>query len=469
MTSRSPSVSPSNTRSLGIASLLVLLGATVLPVPGCTDEPTPQKPGTNCNAEDLVNTDTQDCQQPVCQNGTIVNAADDTEVPDDGNECTTDTCSDGVAKHAPAMGACTVAGTAGTCVDGSCAVTCATDKDCTDGSSCTTDTCDTAKLTCVFKDDPANYDDKNECTTDSCAGGVEKHDNKPVNTACGASGNGKCDGNGVCKGCGSDADCPADEMCVDHYCDVATTLCQSMPKPDGDLPDDAPGDCMVSACAGGIVVMNINDADVPNDNNECTVDACMEGTSSNNPAAPETMCATGVCDGVSACVECVTAANCMGDSSCATNMCFSCQDNTKNGTESDIDCGSDCSTKCADGASCAVDTDCFYGTCDNMACVSCFDGTMNSTESDIDCGAVCGSTGLCGVNKKCNIGADCSTGVCDGVTKVCSAPKCTDMVKNGTETDVDCGGACPKCVAGKMCKIDNDCGGGTKCMAGICQ
>jgi hypothetical protein len=42
-------------------------------------------------------------------------------------------------------------------------------------------------------------------------------------------------------------------------------------------------------------------------------------------------------------------------------------------------------------------------------------------------------------------------------------------VKNGTETDVDCGGACPKCTAGKTCKVDADCGGGTKCIAGKCQ
>lgn len=467
MTSRSPLVSLSNTRSLSIASLLVLLGATVLPVPGCTDEPTPQTPDTNCNAADLANTDTKDCQKPVCQSGMVVNQADDTEVPDDANECTTDTCSDGKAQHASVMGACTVGGTAGTCLDGLCKITCAQDGDCNDNSPCTTDACDTASSTCTFVEDAANYDDKNDCTLDTCAAGIEKHDNVPVNTPCGATGNGKCDGNGVCKGCASDADCPMDEPCVDHYCDLATTLCQSMPKPDGVLMDDAVGDCMIPACSGGLVVKNLNDADLPNDNKECTVDACVEGSPSNNPAAPETMCATGVCDGVSACVQCVTAANCMGDFSCAMNMCFDCQDGMMNGTESDIDCGSDCSTKCADGLKCALDTDCFYGTCDNTTCVSCFDGTINSTESDIDCGGVCGST--CGVNKKCNTGADCTTGVCNGATKLCSAPTCTDTVKNGTETDVDCGGACPKCASGKMCKIDNDCGGGTKCTAGICQ
>jgi hypothetical protein len=464
MTSRSLSLLSNKARSLGIGTLLVLVGAAVFPVPGCSDEPTPRQ---NCNASDLENTDTSDCKKPVCQDGVVVDEADDTEIPDDGNACTTDTCADGTAQHSPSTGACMVGAAAGTCVAGECKVTCAMAADCNDNDSCTTDTCDTSSSTCSFTADPASYDDNNDCTIDSCTGGVQKHENAPVDTQCGASGNGKCDGNGVCKGCATDADCPTDEPCVDHYCDLATTQCQSMAKPDGDLADDKPGDCQLPSCSGGVLMMNINDSDVPNDNNDCTDDTCSEGMAMNTPSAAEAMCATGVCDGAAACVQCVTPANCMGDFSCSMNMCFDCNDTMMNGTESDIDCGSDCSTKCADGKKCVMDSDCFYGTCDNTLCVSCFDGVMNSTESDIDCGGVCGST--CGVNKKCNSGADCTTGVCNMMTKLCSAPTCTDMVKNGTESDVDCGGSCPnKCAAGKMCTKDGDCVGGTKCLNGIC-
>jgi hypothetical protein len=465
MTSRSASLTSRMARTFGVAALFALLGATVLPVPGCSDEPTPQPPPGACSSGDVENADDKDCKQRVCQNGTFVDQAADTEIPDDANECTTDTCMDGQAQHAPAMGACTVAGVAGTCVDGTCKVTCAMDADCNDNSSCTTDKCD-ASMTCTFTDNPANYDDNNDCTTDSCMGGVEKHDNAPVGTACGATGVGMCDGNGVCAGCSADTDCPADEPCLDHYCDLATTLCQAMPKPDGDLPDDTPFDCQIPSCVGGQMMTNPNDADLPDDGNECTVDTCSAGVPANDPAMAETMCATGVCDGVSACVQCVTAANCMGDFSCSMNMCFDCGDGMKNGTESDVDCGSDCATKCVDGKACTVNSDCFYGTCDNMLCVSCFDGTMNADESDIDCGGVCGAT--CGVNEKCNAGTDCTTGVCNAVTKVCAAPTCMDMVKNGTESDVDCGGACPKCAAGKMCKVNSDCVGGTMCLMGVC-
>ena len=34
---------------------------------------------------------------------------------------------------------------------------------------------------------------------------------------------------------------------------------------------------------------------------------------------------------------------------------------------------------------------------------------------------------------------------------------CSDGVKNGTETDVDCGGGCPACVIGKGCTLNTDC------------
>lgn len=38
---------------------------------------------------------------------------------------------------------------------------------------------------------------------------------------------------------------------------------------------------------------------------------------------------------------------------------------------------------------------------------------------------------------------------------------CTDGIKNGTETDVDCGGGtCPKCGVGRTCATPSDCQSG---------
>jgi hypothetical protein len=45
---------------------------------------------------------------------------------------------------------------------------------------------------------------------------------------------------------------------------------------------------------------------------------------------------------------------------------------------------------------------------------------------------------------------------------------CADGVKNGQETDVDCGGpSCPKCHYGKACQVAADCLSG-KCIAAVC-
>jgi len=79
----------------------------------------------------------------------------------------------------------------------------------------------------------------------------------------------------------------------------------------------------------------------------------------------------------------------------------------------------------------------------------------------------------------CNSALQCASHVCELTTLVgkeggaaqfdaglcatpnactCQAPTCVDGVKNGMETDVDCGGStCPACPVGEACKIGSDC------------
>lgn len=45
---------------------------------------------------------------------------------------------------------------------------------------------------------------------------------------------------------------------------------------------------------------------------------------------------------------------------------------------------------------------------------------------------------------------------------------CTNGTKDGTETDVDCGGSCARCGSGKACVLGSDCQAGI-CQTGICQ
>ncbi|MFT5054386.1 MAG: hypothetical protein ACI9FU_001061 [Granulosicoccus sp.] len=59
-----------------------------------------------------------------------------------------------------------------------------------------------------------------------------------------------------------------------------------------------------------------------------------------------------------------------------------------------------------------------YG-CEETESVSCSDGIKNGDETSIDCGGICSA---------------CST--------------CSDGIQNGTETGIDCGGSCNPCSTG---------------------
>ncbi len=109
--------------------------------------------------------------------------------------------------------------------------------------------------------------------------------------------------------------------------------------------------------------------------------------------------------------------------------------------------------------------DCKSGVCASKVCAAstCFDKVKNGTETDIDCG---GSCYPCADGKTCAAAKDCASGVCSST--VCAAAKCDDKVKNGAETDVDCGGGqCNKCVAGKGCVSAGDCSSGV-CKGSVC-
>jgi hypothetical protein len=68
----------------------------------------------------------------------------------------------------------------------------------------------------------------------------------------------------------------------------------------------------------------------------------------------------------------------------------------------------------------------------------------------------------------CTRGSDCESGVCDTATGMCAQAICSDDVRNGSESDVDCGGAaCPPCAIGGMCERPEDCEPGS-CNQGTC-
>lgn len=91
---------------------------------------------------------------------------------------------------------------------------------------------------------------------------------------------------------------------------------------------------------------------------------------------------------------------------------------------------------------------------------SCSNTIRDGKETDVDCGG--SECSKCFDGKTCVADTDCAGGSC--VNKQCVTPACTDGVTNGGESDVDCGGnTCARCTTGKKCSANGD------CLSGNCQ
>jgi hypothetical protein len=101
---------------------------------------------------------------------------------------------------------------------------------------------------------------------------------------------------------------------------------------------------------------------------------------------------------------------------------------------------------------------CPAGGCAAPPSDTCFDRTRDGDETDVDCG---GSCKPCAAGAICAAAADCQLGACDSGT--CRGPSCSDGRHDGLETDVDCGWNCAPCASGKRCEV------GADCMSGICN
>lgn len=114
----------------------------------------------------------------------------------------------------------------------------------------------------------------------------------------------------------------------------------------------------------------------------------------------------------------------------------------------------------SNGAACTASNLCASGVCAGGRCAAptCSDGVRNGAESDTDCGAACGADAKkCRVGAGCVLAEDCASGVCGGGGK-CASNSCSDGVKNGKETDTDCGGPdCPGCLGSRTCYANGDC------------
>jgi hypothetical protein len=106
-----------------------------------------------------------------------------------------------------------------------------------------------------------------------------------------------------------------------------------------------------------------------------------------------------------------------------------------------------------------------WGTDDRASCT---DERRNGTETDVDCGGTeCKS---CVIGNACLTSSDCASGECSEGT--CQELHCTNLVKDQDEQGVDCGGTdCRACAGSDPCtnhrkdenETDIDCGGLSAC------
>lgn len=234
----------------------------------CTDDScdgtrcvyTPVEAGKSCDTDSNMCNGTAKCEGTVCKTAPPV-------VCNDGNPCTTDSCT-------PATGVCVYANNSAPCSDNDvCTLTdvCSAGKcvgsgapNCNDNEECTTDTCDKT-LGCQHKavSDNTTCNDGNDCSTgDRCVGGK-----------CQATGGKDCNDNNAC----------TKDACAANVC--------------GPVPEDNGTPCVLDRChvnsacqagkCGGGDLINCDDG------NPCTTDACDAATGCTHVANDVATCSDG--------------------------------------------------------------------------------------------------------------------------------------------------------------------------------
>ncbi len=364
----------------------------------------------------------------------------------------------GIASGEPTVSA---AGTKVTATCGAASVLCAAGSACRANSDCA------RPAACV----------SGVCSTDTCSNGVS--DGLETGVDCGGSCATKCGAGGGCK---------TDEDCAAGTCSLSSAICVTDHCTDSKYNADEAGiDCGGSCskkCKNGDYCFDASGQSCESGyvyDYRCVAGTCHNGVKDGDESGID-------CGGASTCIRCNPGSRCVSNADCQPgNVCRqqgdaivctapdcsavkgvppACNDSVKNCAETDADCGGARCGKCDTGRGCLAASDCASGVCNGGVCspASCVDLIKNGTESDVDCGVGCS---LCAQGKACSSGADCASASC--VSGVCAAPTCQDNAKNGNETDSDCGGPdCPKCSVMKLCSAPSDCEL-NYCIGGTCR
>ena len=310
-------------------------GQETTPDPGCTTAEECGATGTECITTacqdgtcifeaqpDLKPISSQavgDCVRVVCDGEggeKYVNDVDD--IYDDFNECTDDTCVDGIVSNAPAPTRSCSSAIGGICNDQGNCVECIDDTHCSDvdNSECSGGLC--VPVSCVD----------------------EQLSNGETDVDCGGS---------LCPPCADGDDCLIggdcqSEVCTDLICQAPT--CDDTVRNGTESDTDCGGeDC--AACAVGQVCA------IPSDctSGVCTMTICIAPTCDDGVLNGNE---TDVDCGATDCEPCGTGDSCVEDADCASLVCARnkcqasrCNDGKQNGGEAGVDCGGSCPTQCA--------------------------------------------------------------------------------------------------------------------------
>lgn len=380
----------------------------------------------------LTNQSSTPCVVDVCDGmGGITTENDDLDLPNDSNPCTDNLCQNGVAMFPPNPSA-TCLGGAGFCNNSGQCVGCLVDLDCGIDNLCTDWQCDGDGVchatyamagTKVGPQDPDDCidtvcdavgneidvpamgetppPDGNSCTLDVCFNGSPSYPPAQLDTSC--PGNMYCDGLGSCVQCNSGGQCPPASgqcqfaQCLSHTCSIGNVL-NGTPT-----ATQVPGDCKTQVCNGmGGTTTITQSNDLPNDNNECTGDACMGSMPVFPPAAAGVPCnmSTMLCDGAGNCVDCLSDNDCPSNEYCANAVCLPDRSNGEACTRASM-----CvSTRCVDGYCCNANC---TATC--LSCNGAHTGQANGV-----CAAITAGTdpqNECSGSQVCYGGNCCDSGV----------------------------------------------------------
>jgi hypothetical protein len=345
-TPSNPSTTPGTTCSTGVCNgtgtCVQCLNATTCP--GTDTECQTRKCSGNICGFDYAGSGTPvaaqtagDCKVKQCNGGgSVVDAVDDTDKPDDSNACTDDVCTNGVPSNpnkleGTSCGGAKICDANGNCVGcvvvGDCA---GTDTEChhricdvggvckvinedlgTRLSSqtlndCKADVCDGNGGETTEVDDTDKPVDGLQCTSDVCTSGVPTNPPVTSGTACTESGGTMCNATGQCVECLALTDCTGSEndcqtrTCISGSCGMSYLDAGTI------TATQVTGDCKVNKCGTlGSIVPENDDGDLPVDGKECTDDVCTAGVPSNPNKASTELCTEGSgthCDGNGNCV-----------------------------------------------------------------------------------------------------------------------------------------------------------------------